>query len=54
MTLPNGVRFQGSVCPTREEAAESAASMALLVKRFFFISAESLWGQAKLLMRPMC
>lgn len=30
VTLPNGVRIQGSVCQTREEAAESAASMALL------------------------
>ncbi|XP_070207130.1 5'-3' exoribonuclease 1-like isoform X3 [Littorina saxatilis] len=30
VTIPGGARFEGSLCPSREEAAESAASMALL------------------------
>ena len=28
--LGNGVRFEGSLCATKEEAAESVASVALL------------------------
>ena len=30
VTLPGGARFEGSMSPSREEAAESAASMAML------------------------